>query len=363
MSDDEEAEKRLEEQRSKWDIQRKLQEQYRRAIRKDARLSLSIPETLLHYTSLGAFYSMASNHALRASRAELSNDTGEMTLAAAVVDEVLEERDARTALQPSMIEGIKGLLAERDISTMVTCFTEPKQYKATEKLLPADILSMWRAYGSAGEGVAIHFSGKQLVQLAASAEGLAAGTRLLRVIYDPDEQFDLVKTVVNLARDELLGKLPEYSPEWISWATRAIATELSSFSAMFKHPGFAEEKEWRLVCNIVPFEADQIAFVEQRGIQRGCVHFIARRSADEESSDRAFFAQEQDMDTDPFINPEQWVKERTRLPIVGVTVGPSSRQRAMAISVTEWAKRYGYAPTWGKQPEFPVLSSQIPFRG
>lgn len=357
------ADEEIEKKRERWDLQRKLQDGYRKAIRKDARLALAVPETLLHYTSLDAFYSMTSSDSLRACRAELSNDTGEMTLAASVVEEVLGEREARTALEAPMIEGIKHLLAGSDISTLVTCFTEPRQYKPTEKLLPADILSMWRAYGSAGEGVAVHFAGRKLVQLAAAAEGLASGSRVLKVIYDPDEQFDLVKTVVMLARDELLNKLPDRSPEWSSWATRAIATELSSFSAMFKHPGFAEEKEWRLVCNVVPFEADQLGFVEHRGIQRGCVHLVARRSAEEDGVDRAFFAREQDMHEDPFINADLWIEDPVRLPIVGVTVGPSNRQRAISISIAEWAKRYGYAPTWQKQADFPVLASQIPYRG
>jgi len=338
---------------------REIRDAFRQAIRAEQRLGREVPDTLLHFTTLDAFYSITKSHSVRACRAELSNDTGEMQLASEVVREALSEREAKNTLSASMIESISKRLALSETSTMVTCFTEPRMPKVSEKLLPADILSMWRAYGDSGDGVAVHFDGKALRALAASGEGVTAGSRLLRVIYDPDDQFDLVKSVIRLAGPELIDKLPERSTEWLTWANQQITSELSSFAAMFKHVGFSEEREWRLVCNVYGYELDSIGFVEQRGFKRGCIHLVRRTSVDE--SDSALFAAEQQADDDSFTAPDlsDWKTSVDLLPITGVTVGPSGRQRSVAISASEWAKACGYR----NSVEIDIYRSQIPFRG
>lgn len=345
----------------KQEKQREIREAYRQAIRSDQRLGRAVPETLLHYTTLEAFYSITSTHSIRACRAELSNDTGEMMLAADVVREALAEREAKTTLPTSMIESVGKRLAVSATSTMVTCFTEPRTPKASEKLLPADILSMWRAYGDSGDGVAIHFDSEALKTLAANGEGVTVGARLLRVIYDPDDQFDIVKSVIRLAGPELIEKLPEKSPEWMAWAAQVVTGELSSFAAMFKHSGFAEEREWRLVCNVYDFEIDSIGFMDQRGVKRGCIHLVTRVSQDESLT--ALFALEQKAEEEGAsfgsLDMSEWSMELQRLPITGITIGPSSRQHAAAISAAEWSKSHGYRG----RSELQVFRSRIPFRG
>ncbi len=344
---------------AKFEKQREIREAYRQAIRADQRLGREVPDTLLHYTTLDAFYSISKTHSIRACRAELSNDTGEMQLAADVVKEALGEREAKNTLPASMINRISERLALSETSTMVTCFTEPRTPKPSEKLLPADILSMWRAYGDSGDGVAIHFNGKSLRSLASNGDGVTGGARLLRVIYDPDDQFDLVKSVIRLAGPELFDKLPEKSSEWMVWSTQQIISELSSFAAMFKHSGFSEEREWRLVCNVYGYELDSIGFIEQRGIKRGCIHLVQRQSNDESMS--ALFALEQQSDEESFGAPDmtEWRTEVSRLPIMAITVGPSGRQRSVAISAAEWVRACGY----NEADEIDVYRSQIPFRG
>ncbi len=341
---------------------------YRGLLRNDPRLARKTPPVLLHYTTLEACYSILGSNTLRACRAEQSNDTAEMTLAASIVAEALSERDAKSALSPQIIKEIEALINEEQIVTLVTCFTEPRQTKPSSPTVPADILSMWRAYANTGEGVAIHFDGPKFQSLVSSAQGTLMGGRLLKVVYDPEEQFDLIKGAIKLAGTAVVEKLPEHSPRWISWAAQTIAGELNSYAAMFKHAGFAEENEWRAVFSVDSFHFSDLGFVDHGGLKRSCVHLISRNQLgepDDETGEpttldrQAFFANEQtDFATSIFVD-DHWVEEPSLLPITAVTVGPSNTQKAAATSIADWAARHGrYEAT-----AIAINASKIPFRG
>ena len=358
----------------------RLQRAYKAAIRDDEDLRPVGPRTLLHYTSLESFFRIIETRSLRAWRAELSNDAAEMSVAADVVRAVLAENETRALLPADIIQMIVELLEKEEIVTLVTCFTEPRPDRG-DGLLPADILSMWRAYASFGDGVAIHFDGDRVKQLAANAQGALTDCRLLKVIYRPEKQIALARRAIQLAVPGIIQNIPEQSESWITWAAVAIAKELSSFAAMFKHPGFEEENEWRLVFNLDTLSTGQLAFADHHGLKRGHYNLIVRenesqarlREAEEEDAPEplpaplreiepaeGFFALEQaDYREDPWVSGF-WREDARLLPISGATLGPSNDQRSASISISDWVSKHGYGTLLQHKGSFELKSSRIP---
>lgn len=360
----------------------RLQRAYRLAIRNEEELRPPVPSTLLHYTSLDAFFKIVETRSLRASRAELSNDAAEMSVAAGIVRQVLSEEETTNQLPNRVIELVGELLDNEEIVSLVTCFTEPRA-ESDDDLLPADILSMWRAYASFGDGVAVHFDGERVKALASNAQGVLADCRLLKVIYRPEKQIDLARRAIRLAVPEIIEKMPDQSDGWTSWAAVAIAKELSSFAAMFKHPGFEEENEWRLVFNLDTLATETLAFTDTRGLKRGYHSLVVRenetkaklREAEDEDDPKplpeplrgiepadGLFAWEQTNYKEDFWIGDFWRDDLLLLPITGATVGPSNNQRSASISIGDWVARHGYGTFLSHKGDFELKASKIPFR-
>lgn len=119
-----------------------------------------------------------------------------------------------------------------DVYILSFCAHNPKDYDG--------ILSMWRGYGSNGNGAAIIFDSAKIKE----KEGVTP-LILSRVNYaSVQERIDWINALIRLfAKIVSAAKLPN---EMISVSAYALFDRLKMFALYTKHHGFSEEAEWRL---------------------------------------------------------------------------------------------------------------------
>jgi Protein of unknown function (DUF2971) len=139
-----------------------------------------------------------------------------------------------------------------DFAVYVTCFCKS-----------GDLLSQWRAYGS-DHGYAIEVKADVLKAVAEQIVGYPPGTRLMRVRYGPDAAADVVSTAMqDLSLDTNLGHVGVHA--------HYMALQLTAMLAGVKHPGFQEEREWRVVA---AFEEEDSKLVKFRATPMAIVPYI-----------------------------------------------------------------------------------------
>lgn len=112
------------------------------------------------------------------------------------------------------------------LAVYVTCFCES-----------GNLLSQWRAYGS-DHGYAIEFEANALAALLEGVGG--AHKELVQVRYGTEGAADAVAAVMrDVFADSNLGHAGVHA--------HSMALEAATMLAAVKHPGFSEEKEWRLI--------------------------------------------------------------------------------------------------------------------
>jgi hypothetical protein len=195
------------------------------------------PATLYHYTDAAGLLGIVRSGELWASHASFVNDVGELRYVDALLAEVVD----------SLSETFTGNWVSLYLDTI------PELFKATitdkfELYLACfcedgDQLSQWRGYPSTGGGYAIGFDRK----------AVTGGRMLRRVIYDVQEQRSILDDILrpacvllaNADRDTTLS--PDYVRDAAIMAGSAAMSSIAECSWTFKHPGFAEEKEYRLL--------------------------------------------------------------------------------------------------------------------
>jgi hypothetical protein len=110
-----------------------------------------------------------------------------------------------------------------NLITLSVCFSES-----------CDILSQWRGYANDASGFCIGFNAKKLLSLFPFCP--------LKVVYDRREQEQIVMKKLNDVLCHLVDKTPNYE---------VFIGELLFIFAQMKHPSFTEEKEIRMVHNMV----------------------------------------------------------------------------------------------------------------
>ena len=99
-----------------------------------------------------------------------------------------------------------------------------------------DLLSQWRGYANDGTGVAIGFSTSHLQRMCGSLSG-----HFCNVIYEDDKQDALIQAVFDLPD-------AQGDEQTIEQGSTMILGRLSEAASRVKNPAFAEEAEWRMVC-------------------------------------------------------------------------------------------------------------------
>ncbi len=212
----------------------------------------SAPALLYHYTSADGLIGILSSGEVWATHAQSMNDASEVSFAADTVALAVTGERGRLAERPweAFLEECEHLCHTHDLLLLpfFACFCED-----------GDLLSQWRAYGE-GSGFSIGFEASALPSLTMPN---VMRTQLLRVVYDPAHQRDRVMKGLARTREvfEKLGAEPARLHFWVN--------ELLPMLCSFKHPAFAEEREWRLASlqwNIVVPEAIGVEFRSRAGL-------------------------------------------------------------------------------------------------
>lgn len=193
------------------------------------------PRLLYHYTNASGIKGIAESRQLWASNAAFLNDSSEIVYIKTVLETVANELQSEFEHELShrflrliapMFETI--VLGAYDI--YLACFCEQD-----------DLLSQWRGYPSTGGGYAIGFR----------TSIIANGRMLRKVVYDEPTQREILRAMLRPACRHLAENTDDSDKGYLEKAMlvglQYHAATLAECSFCFKHPGFAEEQEWRLI--------------------------------------------------------------------------------------------------------------------
>jgi hypothetical protein len=190
------------------------------------------PEVIYHYTNPKGLLGIFASRSIWCTDIRFLNDSREVAWTLEFARNLLErtvsrKQGPRTALYDKWI---KELWTLSGYPTFVASFSEED-----------DLLSQWRAY-SAPAGYAIGFISSRVSQHANSYSLLA---RLIRCVYDEHQQGRFIEHAIERigAAFEERGCGGKAHQQCTSEFFRFVLVA----AAAFKHPKFAEEKEWRLV--------------------------------------------------------------------------------------------------------------------
>jgi hypothetical protein len=202
---------------------------------------------LYHYTNSEGLIGIVTSKHLRATDSRFVNDPLELEYGRAVFKEVLGQFGVPPFVVRMVSEGIL------PISVYVASFCED-----------GDLLSQWRAYSSDGLGYAVGFD--------PSASWIGGGVEasIVRVVYDPIHQLELLTHVIDPVLDTLLSWNGEGPPPNDVSQIRGVVEPLLP---MFKNPGFDQEHEWRAVVHLDRPE-------NYRAARFGVTPFVALEAAD-----------------------------------------------------------------------------------
>ena len=200
------------------------------------------PPTLYHYTSMDGLLGIAASGTIWASDNRYLNDRTEATHFRDLLRVRIQERIAAldVSQRTSFEEILAAMKTARRFEAFVTSFSED-----------GDSLSQWRAYCPAGVGFSIGFEAASLrtgyIQNPAGGTSHFVSGQLSKVRYLPEAPSPALDRLLDSTEDvvlTLVRMLP--GSETVSRA-EAIALMISLTSPIYKHEGFSEEHEWRLV--------------------------------------------------------------------------------------------------------------------
>jgi Protein of unknown function (DUF2971) len=197
------------------------------------------PQHLYHYTDLEGVKGIFTSRTLWMSKFTASNDISEILLAIEHFQSfVAHKADAITKEEGDFLrEAADQLEGFRRTNVCLASFCEQH-----------DLLSQWRSYGNDGRGIALGFNSSRLVELAQRHD-----LRLLRCVYDPADHERIAGDLVDLLLASFRASRPANPDE----RRERIAQFNAAFllvAPVIKDHRFAEEREWRLVSNPVPFD-------------------------------------------------------------------------------------------------------------
>ena len=235
----------------------------------------NVPRQLFHYTTLEGLNGITEKSRIWASNVRFLNDLSEPKYAVETlrqgIDNVRAEHKAEHEREAKQLLGNFWNSAEQQYvkegpDAYVFCFCEN-----------GDLLSQWRGYAERGRGCALGFDSAKLLENLDRSNG----QYLFRLIYDPKEQQEEIKSAVGqvmsvLAKLEAVGPLEKYGGDNARQIRRcvhsALFAEVVRLRACFKNPAFREEKEWRVVQFVHPKAEDPV--IRFRGSAGGIVPYL-----------------------------------------------------------------------------------------
>lgn len=193
-----------------------------------------VPECLYHYTNATGLLGIVQSSTLWASNAAFLNDSTELTYVDHILASVTAELEAKYNLPEvsevlGLVSGIVSGAARRVSDVFVSCLCENP-----------DLLSQWRGYPPAGGGYAVGFRPARLP---------SRPPLLRKVIYNESKQTAILRTLFEPSCAALFGATDRRRMQsaFLKFVLPGLGASLGELGYSFKHPGFEEESEWRLV--------------------------------------------------------------------------------------------------------------------
>jgi hypothetical protein len=227
----------------------------------------SRPQRLYHYTNATGLLGILRGAKLWATDLRFLNDEQEADYALGQLRSALADM-RNPAIDPNhpahaRAQDFGGVFAEYE-NLMLEELVSPKfpVYLACF-CESGDLLSQWRAYGS-DHGYAIEFDTAMLDSVVKGLDGYPPSRMLERVHYGHEAAVSLVSTAIGeVSQDSNLGHLGVHA--------HYMALRLTALLARIKHPGFREEREWRLIAG---FEYEDASLVRFRSSPIAIVPYI-----------------------------------------------------------------------------------------
>ena len=192
-------------------------------------MSVLPPENLYHYTDQQGMFGILETGELWATRIHCLNDHQEFRHGLEILKSAILALPYKISLQTAIDTAFDSV---SKINICVSSWTEHR-----------DQLSQWRAYGGQRQGYALGLQSSDLLSLSQ-----ASSWTFKRCIYDEHEKLRFSDTIAAQFRDKLasvshiVGDDPK--PNGLNELLRDF---VFPFVPFFKHSGFREEAEWRLV--------------------------------------------------------------------------------------------------------------------
>lgn len=215
---------------------------------------------IYHYTSLDGLLGIIDSKSIWTTNIIYLNDISELNYAKSLFNEEIKRFTKETPnfkrrrnLDDSMgcifcellEENIAKLLPSEQLSFYVSSFSEEK-----------DLLSQWRGYCHGGNGVSVGFN---LNTLKACAERSSISLR--PCIYSKDKQVESLRNLIDRTAAMFSQEIGVSTNKAEAWDSKSkhlavdFMTEFIQLAPTFKHPQFAEEKEWRIIAG---FQTEKI---------------------------------------------------------------------------------------------------------
>lgn len=204
------------------------------------------PPELFHYTTQAGLIGMVHDRHMWATRIQHLSDLTEYRHAFNALEQrckaLLPQVEAPEAKE--LLESLPMVARQyAGANIYVLCFSELE-----------DSLSQWRSYSSKGVGLAVGFHSSDLMTWA-----VANGWTLEQCQYDLATQRASLNSLVHVALVQLAKNLQTYGGEPVGRILQITRNEVIQpaflkLAPRFKHPAFAEEREWRLVSPPIAYD-------------------------------------------------------------------------------------------------------------
>jgi hypothetical protein len=204
---------------------------------------IQLPTTLYHYTTPAGFKGIIESGVLRATHISYTNDGIELLHAVEVARSCLRDREQTATAQQektllAAIEvNLTNTTAFNTMPIFISCFCDD-----------GDLLSQWRGYGLREGGIAIGFDARKIL---AGIGTWPWRPYLVPVLYkDVDQRLLGTELIAGIALeyDRILKPRSVTDPSaHVSDYLTKCGLASTYLGALFKHRGFAQENEWRLI--------------------------------------------------------------------------------------------------------------------
>lgn len=234
----------------------------------------------VHYTSADTAISIIKNKEVWLRNSSAMNDYSEIAYGEALFRNVFYSESDTNHLAKKILnsvsEGLHNRLAQyfedgaarRRYFTYLISVSEHGPYELKPGMLLDEReakygrLSMWRAYGRESVGVALVFNPKALLEPSDAIPAITSP-----VFYCEQYEFDHIFSSIMLRTHQRLDEINQLPDGWFENNLRSF---IDNSALSLKHPGFDEEREWRITYSADPQNehADDTSFNEKSRIKR-----------------------------------------------------------------------------------------------